>query len=287
MHFFTTVQDTTKYLSLHRERGITTGLVPTMGALHDGHLALVSLAKSDNQLVVVTIFVNPIQFNNPADLEHYPRNLEADLALLDPVLEEDDVVFAPETSEIYPEPVLTQYDFGSIAEVMEGAFRPGHFNGVGVVVNRLLRIVEPKRSYFGEKDFQQLAIIRKLVTIENLPVEIIPCETFRHSDGLAMSSRNARLPPDQRKKAPVIYQSLRFAAENVKNIPISALIREVKSRINATPGFSTEYIEIADELNLEPVNSVTSEQPLRIFAAVHVGQVRLIDNLPLITQLPS
>ncbi|HFB61616.1 MAG TPA: pantoate--beta-alanine ligase, partial [Bacteroidetes bacterium] len=197
MKKFTTIKETKEYLSGQKAAGKTIGFVPTMGALHEGHLELMRRARKENDLLVVSIFVNPIQFNNPDDLKKYPRTLEDDMEKLKSV--DCNVLFAPDAAEMYPEKVTTQYDFGELDKVMEGKFRPGHFNGVAVVVKKLFDIVQPHRAYFGEKDFQQLAIIKKLVEMENIPVEIVPCPIVRDPAGLAMSSRNRLLTPEQRK----------------------------------------------------------------------------------------
>ncbi|MFO7618022.1 MAG: pantoate--beta-alanine ligase [Bacteroidales bacterium] len=267
------------YLAGAKAGGRTLGLVPTMGALHEGHLALVRQSVVENGLTAVSIFVNPIQFNNPADLEKYPRNLEADLALLEPLLGPGGVVFAPAEEEMYPQPVDTSYAFGALAEVMEGAFRPGHFNGVGIVVNRLFRIFSPDRAYFGEKDFQQLAIIRKLVSLEGFGPEIIPCPTVREPDGLAMSSRNQRLTAEQRAAAPVIYRALSEAARLFGQSEVPDLQRQVIATINATRLLKVEYVEFADEETLTPVYRSTCAGTARCFVAAWAGEVRLIDNL--------
>ncbi len=279
MKLFETIEAVRAHVHSLSIEHLTVGFVPTMGALHEGHLSLVSRASQENDRVAVSIFVNPIQFNNPADLEKYPRNLEADLELLRPLLKKDDFIFAPTVAGMYPVPENRIYDFGSLADVMEGRFRPGHFNGVGVVVNKLLRIVEPSVAYFGEKDFQQLAIIRRLTIIEQLPVKIIPCGIIRESDGLAMSSRNVRLSPEHRQVAPLIYQTLREAAGKVNNATPEQLKRFVTSTLNQTGLLEVEYVEFAAETTLEPVTSWSASADIRCFIAVQAGEVRLIDNL--------
>lgn len=265
--------------SLHKKQ-LTIGFVPTMGALHEGHLSLVRRASLENDVVAVSIFVNPIQFNNPADLVKYPRNLTADLELLKPCLNDNDFVFAPSVEEMYPEAETKIYDFGTLATVMEGRFRPGHFNGVGVVVNKLFRIVQPDRAYFGEKDFQQLAIIQRLTALEEFGMDIIPCPIIREPDGLAMSSRNIRLTAEHRQAAPIIYSTLIRAIEKVP-LKSSAELRDfIRSTINQTGLLEVEYVEFADEVSLESVTAWNDSSNVRCFIAVQAGEVRLIDNVP-------
>lgn len=253
--------------------------MPTMGALHEGHLSLIRSSVEENRCTAVSIFVNPIQFNNPSDLEKYPRDLETDLNLLRDLLREDDFVFVPSVTEMYPEPVTTRYDFDALETVMEGQYRPGHFNGVGIVVNRLLRIVEPDRIYLGEKDFQQLAIIRRLTQIEQLPVKIVPCPIIREPDGLAMSSRNQRLTPEHRKAAPAIYRALKEASADFSTRDIAGLISRITEQIEATGLLKVEYVEFVDEASLQPVARHDESQAVRCFVAVQAGEVRLIDNV--------
>lgn len=279
MKIFETIDATREHVHSLSDKQLTTGFVPTMGALHEGHLSLVRRASRENDRVAVSIFVNPIQFNNPADLRNYPRNLGADLGLLEPVLGGDDFVFAPSVAEMFPRPETHVYDFGSLADVMEGRFRQGHFNGVGVVVNKLFRIVEPGRAYFGEKDFQQLAIIRRLTGIEQLPVKIIPCPIIREPDGLAMSSRNVRLTPGHRRAAPLIYQTLLSAASGTGSESPDQLRNFITSTLDNTGLLEVEYVEFADETTLAPVTSWSDSENIRCFIAVQAGEVRLIDNL--------
>jgi len=257
---------------------LSLGFVPTMGALHEGHLALVKRAKKECDLVVVSIFVNPIQFNNPDDLKKYPRDLQNDMNLLNDVLGEDDTLFAPSVEEMYPEPDTRIFDLGSIAEVMEGAFRPGHFNGVAIVVDRLFRMVRPTRAYFGEKDYQQIAVIRRMVELEKHPVEIIPCPTVRESDGLAMSSRNVRLLPEIRESASTIFQCLTLAQELYGHHPAEEICQRITDILNQTPGYKTEYVSIADAKTLQAVTEL-NQNNARCFIAAWAGEVRLIDNL--------
>ena len=248
-----------------------------MGALHDGHLQLMKRAKQENDLLVVSIFVNPIQFNNPEDLEKYPRDLDKDKALLEQV--GCDILFAPGVQEMYPEPVTKKYSFGELETVMEGAFRKGHFNGVAVVVKKLFDIILPDKAYFGEKDFQQLAIIQRLVDIENLAVQIIPCPIVREKDGLAMSSRNERLSASERKAAPFIHKTLQEAVKLSEKMNPEEIKDWVIEQFAANKVFQLEYFEIAGDHNLQPVSAWNQASGIMGFIAVHLGQVRLIDNI--------
>jgi pantoate--beta-alanine ligase len=255
------------------------GFVPTMGALHKGHLSLVELAVKNNTFAVVSIFVNPTQFNDPVDLKRYPRNLEADLKQLEST--GCHVVFAPDASEIYPEPDKRQFDFGLLEQVMEGMHRPGHFNGVAQVVSRLFEIVKPDKAYFGLKDFQQLSIIKALVRQLNLPVEIIPCPIIREQSGLAMSSRNELLSADERRNAAVIYKTLNEAKKLKGEKTVQELENWVRDCINKTPFLNVEYFKVVDNENLLPVNNWNDKGEKTGCIAVHCGKVRLIDNINL------
>ncbi len=286
MKVYDTIDSFRDYRFANCKPQATLGLVATMGALHKGHLSLVQKAIAENQYVAVSIFVNPIQFNKASDLKSYPRTLDKDLALLDEIMRPDDMVFNPSVEEMYPETNHQEYDFGNLAAVMEGAKRPGHFNGVGIVVNKLFRIIEPTKAYFGEKDFQQLAIIRKLVEIESLPVEIIPCPIVRENDGLAMSSRNMRLDPDNRKLTPQIYRALTEAREHfMAGESTNTLSDRILNSLNTLPDIKVEYVTFADEHSLSPVGDIyydaTKKLQIRCFIAVYAGDVRLIDNLPM------
>lgn len=274
---FSKITETHTFLDNERKQGLSIGFVPTMGALHEGHLELMRRAKKENDLLVVSIFVNPIQFNNPKDLEKYPRNLEADKELLESV--GCDVLFSPDTQEMYPEEVKEKFDFGALETVMEGAHRPGHFNGVAIVVKKLFNIVKPNRAYFGEKDFQQLAIIQKLVEIENLDIEIVPCPIVREVDGLAMSSRNARLSPEERAIAPAIFKILEYAKSKKESICAGPMKQMVINMFEANEDLQLEYFEIADDKNLQPVKSWESNTGVLGFVALQLGNVRLIDNI--------
>ncbi len=277
---FSKISETTNFIKQQRKNGSTIGFVPTMGALHQGHLDLMKRAKQENDFLVVSIFVNPIQFNNPDDLEKYPRDLVADMELLEGV--DCDILFVPSVTEMYPQEVTNTYNFGLLETVMEGASRPGHFNGVAIVVSKLFNITLPHKAYFGEKDFQQLAIISKLVEIEHIPVEIIPCPTVREHDGLAMSSRNKRLTKEERSIAPTIYQLLKYAKENSKISSPNSLKHQITNLFNDVHEFDLEYFEFADDKELQPINSWNSASGIIAFVVVNLGKVRLIDNIRII-----
>lgn len=260
----------------HKE-GLSIGFVPTMGALHQGHLSLVEQAGKQSEFVVVSIFVNPTQFNNKSDLERYPRDLEKDLQLLG--TSSCQLVFAPEVEEVYPRPDTRHFDFGTLEQVMEGKYRPGHFNGVAQVVSRLFEIIKPDKAFFGQKDFQQLAIINEMVRKLKLPVQIIPCPIIREEDGLAMSSRNMLLSPVQRHNAAHISATLFEAVNKRGTLSVEEVCHWVISRINENEYLNTEYFEIVNSQTLLPVT--TWEEPgVKVGCiAVHCGKVRLIDNI--------
>ncbi|MBC8004377.1 MAG: pantoate--beta-alanine ligase [Verrucomicrobia bacterium] len=260
-----------------RKEGLSIGFVPTMGALHKGHLTLVEQAGAQTGFVVVSIFVNPTQFNDKADLERYPRDLQKDVDLLTPTACQ--VVFAPEPQEVYPQVDTRQFNFGVLEQVMEGRFRPGHFNGVAQVVSRLFDIVEPDKAFFGQKDFQQLAIINEMVRKLNLGVEIIPCPIIREADGLAMSSRNMLLSPEQRCNATHISATLFEAVNKTNQMDVEELVQWVIKRINENEYLNTEYFEIVNSQTLLPVNSWDDPCSKVACIAVHCGKVRLIDNV--------
>ncbi len=266
-----------EWLRQEKSGGKTVGLVPTMGALHAGHLALVSAARKENDLVVCSIFVNPIQFNNPADLKKYPRTLASDMALLESSM--SDAVFCPDEKEMYPEKQTRVYDFGHLDKVMEGKFRQGHFNGVAIVVNKLFNIVQPHRAYFGKKDFQQLQIIRAMCRMEGHDIKIVGCPTHRDADGLALSSRNRRLSVAQRRDAPKIYQGLQMASQMAPSNTPEYIKEKVVSFINGSPELEVEYFEIVWPDTLLPVKTCTPGKKAIACIAVHAGSVRLIDNL--------
>ncbi len=255
--------------------GNVVGLVPTMGALHAGHLSLVQAAQADCTRVIATIFVNPKQFNNPADLAKYPRTEAADLALLQAA--GVDILFAPPPEEVYPAGFATTVSVGGVAGPLEGASRPGHFDGVATVVTKLFGMSRADRAYFGQKDWQQLQVVRRMVSDLNLPVQIIGCETLREADGLAMSSRNTRLSPRARAIAPALYAAMTQAAAALRAGQTDAL-NTCKAAVLAAGFDSVDYIDLRDADTLEPLTSPT--KPARLLAAAWADGVRLIDNIP-------
>ncbi|MEA3505040.1 MAG: pantoate--beta-alanine ligase, partial [Bacteroidota bacterium] len=244
MQILNTIYKIQDFISTQKKIGKTIGFVPTMGALHQGHLSLIEKATQENDIVVSSVFVNPIQFNNKEDLKKYPRNINSDATMLEQ--HGCDILFAPTTEEMYPEEPDETYEFGALGNVMEGKFRPGHFNGVATVVHKLFDIVKPNNSYFGEKDFQQLAIIQHLVKQKNIDVNVIGCDIIREKDGLAMSSRNTRLLDDERKIAPRIYEILKQSAEKKATNSVQETILFVKNEIKKISEFQLEYFEIVD-----------------------------------------
>jgi pantoate--beta-alanine ligase len=262
-----------------RKEGKSIGLVPTMGALHAGHISLVRTSKQQNDFTVVSIFVNPTQFNNKEDLVKYPRTLDTDLSLL--IKEGGDFVFAPDEREMYPEPDLRVFSFGNLDKVMEGKFRPGHFNGVAQIVTKLFDTVTPDRAYFGQKDFQQLAIIRKLASDCRYPVEIVACPIVREADGLAMSSRNKRLSSEERQHAALISKTLMKASKTGTSVSPGRLKKAVTDSVNKDPYLKVEYFEIVNDKTLQPITSWDSPGEKVGCIAVHAGKVRLIDNITL------
>jgi pantoate--beta-alanine ligase len=258
------------------------GFVPTMGALHQGHLSLIKTAGELCPLVVVSIYVNPNQFNDRNDLKNYPRTPEADMKLLRPLMRETDLIFMPSDREIYPEEDTRKFSFGNLDNVMEALHRPGHFNGVAQVVSRLFDIVRPDIAIFGLKDFQQLAVIRELVRQTGNKVKIIGNPIIREKDGLAMSSRNMLLEPSIRQNAPVIFKTISDAAGMIGRYEIAEIKEYVSKRINEHPGFSVEYFDIVDDTELIPVSAKSDMIPgKRYFGciAVRAGKIRLIDNV--------
>jgi len=262
-----------------KNRGNSIGLVPTMGALHEGHLSLIRQSIAETGVTVVSIFVNPTQFNDKKDLEKYPRNIRGDLDILQRLLGKNDLVFAPDVPEIYPEEDTRVFDFGHLDKIMEGVFRKGHFNGVAQVVSKLFDIVTPDKAYFGEKDYQQLAIITLLVKQQNYPVEIVPCPIVREADGLAMSSRNQRLSPREREDAAVIYQTLSQAIHKAKYLGVDEVKRWVIDTLNECKLLQVEYFEIVDGSQLKPVKNWSEKGEKIGCVAVWAGKIRLIDNI--------
>ncbi len=279
MIVFTLKKNLKEFIRELKRKGKNIGFVPTMGALHEGHLSLIERSLEENDHTVVSIFVNPTQFDNRTDLEKYPRFLERDLHKLE-LRDKDMIVYIPDAADLYNGEIRAKkFDHGGLDQVMEGKFRPGHFDGVATVVKLLFESVEPDRAYFGEKDFQQLRIIQNLVKQFNIPVEICPVPIFREEDGLAMSSRNLRLTPEMRKVAPVLYKALMHAeklADQGKN-PVK-IRYEIEKLLSASP-LELEYFEIADEENLLPVEDFEPEKNYRAFIAAYVGDIRLIDNI--------
>lgn len=253
------------------------GFVPTMGALHAGHRSLVERARKENETVVVSVFVNPTQFNDKNDLRNYPRTPEADCKVLEAA--DADIVFMPSVEDIYPEPDTRIFDFGLIDKVMEGATRLGHFNGVAQVVSRLFDLVKPRRAYFGEKDFQQIAVIKAMVRQLNLDVEIVECAIVRGEDGLALSSRNELLSAEHRKAAPHIYATISRAEELMQTMTPAELTRWMVENIDANPLLKTIYFEAVDALTMQRVEKWSDAERIQGCCAVQAGEIRLIDNI--------
>lgn len=277
MKLIRTISELRAELDAFRKAGKTIGLVPTMGALHAGHASLVKRAVAENEVVVVSDFVNPTQFNDQNDLLKYPRTLEADCALLEKC--GATLVFAPSVEEIYPEPDTRQFSYAPLDTVMEGKYRPGHFNGVCQIVSKLFLIVEPDRAYFGEKDFQQLAIIREMVRKYPFDIQIVGCPIVREEDGLALSSRNARLTPEQRKEAVQISRALFASVDFGKSRVLRETKEYVEQCIRRAPGLELEYFEIVDGNTLQPVNAWDESNYIVGCITVYCGDVRLIDNI--------
>lgn len=253
------------------------GFVPTMGALHAGHRSLVERARRENDTVVVSVFVNPTQFNDKNDLKNYPRTPEADCAILEAA--GADIVFMPTVEDIYPEPDTREFDFGLVDKVMEGATRPGHFNGVAQVVSRLFDIVKPERAYFGEKDFQQIAVIKAMVEQLNIDVNIVECPIVRAEDGLALSSRNELLTPEHRQAAPHIYATIKQCAEKMATMTPQELTEWVVSTIDSNPLLKTIYFEAVDARTMQKVERWEDSERIQGCCAIQAGQIRLIDNI--------
>ena len=275
MEIFKSKETIIKTLQHYRSKSI--GFVPTMGALHRGHMSLIGRCKKETDITVASVFVNPTQFNDKDDYAKYPRDLNKDLEML--IDSGCDFVFAPSVDEMYPPQEDTRiFDFGTLNNVMESKFRPGHFNGVAQIVCKLFEVVMPNKAYFGEKDFQQLAIIRRLVTMMNYPIEIINCETVRENDGLAMSSRNALLTSKQRENAATIYKTLILGKKKIGTISLNELQQWIIQQIDNVEDMKTEYFEIVDRNTLMPVNEY-KKNTLQGCIAVKAGNVRLIDNI--------
>lgn len=281
MQVFNGKEDLVAYLKSIKTENSTLGFVPTMGALHQGHLALMQRSLQENNITVVSIFVNPTQFNNPEDLAKYPRTLDADVAKMT-ALNSDIIVYAPTVEDIYEgNTVSKSFNFDGLENQMEGKFRPGHFDGVGTIVKRLFEIIQPTNAYFGEKDFQQLQIVKKLVSKNNLKVKIVGCPIFREANQLAMSSRNERLSEQERKEAAIIYQTLIEAKERFKTESIEEVNKWVVTVFESNPNFDLEYFVIADEDTLETQTDKKTSKNYRAFIAVFVNNIRLIDTISL------
>ena len=294
MLILNSIQELQNHLNSIRNQKKRIGFVPTMGALHAGHISLVDKAKADCDVAVCSIFVNPTQFNDLSDLDKYPRTLEVDCQLLEEA--NCDIVFAPEVKEMYSDAELELkkqkiedkswtnghlVDFGTLETVMEGAHRPGHFNGVAQVVSKLFRIVEPNKAYFGQKDFQQLAIIKSMTKQLEMPIEIVACDIMRESNGLAMSSRNERLTIQERREAAVISKTLFTLKEQYKSKSIAELKALAEELIKMVPSITMEYLEISDSETLQPISDFKQSKSAVVCIAVKLGDVRLIDNVVL------
>jgi pantoate--beta-alanine ligase len=268
------------FLKKERKNSQSIGFVPTMGALHQGHLKLVKQCVKENDISVCSIFVNPTQFNNPEDLTKYPRQLQVDINLLESV--NCDYLFAPDVNEMYPaDEDKIDFNFGKLELVMEGANRPGHFQGVATIVKKLFEIVNPHKAYFGKKDFQQLLIIKSLTQQFNLSPEIIGCDIVREEDGLAMSSRNQRLSPAQRKEAPFIYKTLKESKTKTNDYSVEDVKQWVTEEINSNPFMEIEYFEVTNSKDLQPISNWNDSDETMGFIVVNMGDVRLIDNIQL------
>ena len=277
METITNSEELRRALGSRNRSGI--GFVPTMGALHAGHRSLVERARRECATVVVSVFVNPTQFNDKTDLKNYPRTPEAYLRLLEEV--GADYVFMPSVEEVYPEPDTRTFDFGMIDKVMEGATRPGHFNGVAQVVSRLFDLVKPAKAYFGEKDFQQIAVIREMVRQLRIPVEIIPCPIVRGEDGLALSSRNTLLDTDHRTAAPYIYKVLKAAVEKSHQTTPDQLAAWVTAQVESNPLLKVIYFQVVDAATMQQVRTWEESPAIQGCIAVQAGDIRLIDNIKL------
>lgn len=281
MLIFNKKSDLSAFLSplIHQNKSI--GFVPTMGALHKGHLSLLEKSLSENDITVMSIFVNPTQFNNAEDLDKYPRTLERDVQIMQE-LSNNIIVYAPEVADIYEGNTVSEsFNYDGLENQMEGKHRPGHFDGVGTIVKRLFEIVQPNKAYFGEKDFQQLQIVKKLVSKHNIPVEVIGCPIHRETNGLAMSSRNERLSETARKNAAIIYRILNAAKDFFQSHSAEETITLVENEFKKHPEFQLEYFEIADEATLLPVSEKETDKKYRGFIAIFIENIRLIDNISL------
>ncbi|MFD2566846.1 pantoate--beta-alanine ligase [Pseudotenacibaculum haliotis] len=280
MRVFKTKKELKRHISALLSQKNKIGFVPTMGALHKGHLSLVDMSKKENDFTIVSIFVNPTQFDKKEDLEKYPRTITQDLSLLEQI--NCDAVFLPSVEEIYDQDVSSQaFDFDGLENEMEGKFRDGHFDGVGTIVKAFFEIVTPTNAYFGEKDFQQLQIIKKMVEKAQLDVQVVGCPIFREANGLAMSSRNERLTVAQRNEGSMIYETLKSVNKKIASHSLSDIQNWVTSEFEKHPLFELEYFVVADEATLKEVKNISPGKSHRAFIAVYADSIRLIDNLSL------
>ena len=278
MEVFTSIPSLRIFLKDQRAAGKTVGLVPTMGALHNGHISLLDAARNENDVVVCSIFVNPTQFNNITDLEKYPRTLKKDIELLQAA--KCSALFAPSVEEMYPEPGVMTFNFGSLETIMEGASRPGHFNGVGLIVSKLFNIVQPDSAYFGQKDLQQVAVVSRLITDLSFQLKLVTCPTLREESGLAMSSRNQRLNCTEKEIAAHIFRILSIAKSRLlKGDTIAMVKRYAETEFKGHEAFTLDYFEIVDARSLQNLHVLNPPGTNAICTAVFIGPVRLIDNL--------
>jgi len=282
MNILTTIAETRKKIKrLRKTQGFTIGLVPTMGALHAGHLSLIEQSRIENDITIASIYVNPVQFNNPQDYQMYPVQHENDFQLLEEA--GCHYAFVPDQTEMYPhgaDSVVVNLDFGALSHTLEGAYRPGHFSGVGVVVSKLLHIINPDKAYFGQKDMQQFLIIQKMVDDLSMGTQVVCCPTVREKDGLAMSSRNQRLTEEERQKAPLLYQTMLQAKKQLlEGISVLEVKASSQQEIGKEKAFRLEYFEVVDAVTLAPATENTSAKNMAIMVAAHLGKARLIDNL--------
>ena len=281
MLVFNKKSDLSAFLSPLINQNKSIGFVPTMGALHKGHLSLLEKSLSENDVTVMSIFVNPTQFNNAEDLDKYPRTLDRDVEIMQE-LSNNIIVYAPEVEDIYEGNTVSEsFDYDGLENQMEGKHRPGHFDGVGTIVKRLFEIIQPNKAYFGEKDFQQLQIVKKLVSKNKIPVEVIGCPIHREESGLAMSSRNERLSNEARKKSAVIFKILNDAKDFFEKNSSEATILFVENEFKKFPEFELEYFEIAEEASLLPISKKETNKKYRGFIAIFIEKIRLIDNISL------
>ena len=278
MYYFKTSKEILDFLNKTNK---SIGLVPTMGALHAGHESLIKKALVENEIVIVSIFVNPTQFDNKDDLINYPRNLESDVKKIKK-LDSKIIIYSPLIKDLYVDNIsVKDFNFGFIGNELEGHFRKNHFNSVATIVEKLFNLFKPNRAYFGEKDYQQILIIKNLILKSNLNVELTSCPTVRDPDGLALSSRNDLLSKKERKIAPIIYKTLLNVKNKIKNEQIESVIFKIENEFESTPSLKLEYLEIREALSLKPVKKINKEKKYRAFISARIGKIRLIDNIEL------